>query len=278
MPDWSIAVAGDSFTELGYLGYDDLFTSILARVLKVPVLNLGTSYTGPLAQLSYLRDYGIGANTKHTIIVFFEGNDLDDLADERRALDRPNETRQRGSREFRKQSSLARAINQMMRRAMSTLRRRAEPSYITAHFKSSHGQIPVTLMYTPPGRAQLSRETTNQLDDFFREYSVFGRDRRVTVWLAYMPSKRRVLHGQIAFTSAASNNLKNWQPTDLPEVISELCDRYRVRFIDLTPSLIAETNRSRQLLYNSIWDTHLNARGSLVVAQELSRHLSGQDW
>jgi hypothetical protein len=84
--DWAIAVAGDSFTELGHLAYEQLFTSILARILNVSVLNLGTSYTGPLTQLSYLQDYGIAASTKHTMIVFFEGNDLEELAGEYEAF------------------------------------------------------------------------------------------------------------------------------------------------------------------------------------------------
>lgn len=86
MTDWAIAVAGDSFTELGYLPDEQLFTSILARILNVSVKNLGASYTGPLTQLSYLNDYGIAARTKHTIIVFYESNDLKDLGDEYKEL------------------------------------------------------------------------------------------------------------------------------------------------------------------------------------------------
>ena len=44
--------------------------------------------------------------------------------------------------------------------------------------------------------------------------------------------------------------LERWQPTDLPQVIADLCDQYGVRFIDLTPALIKETIRTGQLLYN----------------------------
>ncbi|MGC8990233.1 MAG: hypothetical protein ACP5MD_08950, partial [Verrucomicrobiia bacterium] len=46
--DWEVAVAGDSFTELGHLPYHQLFTTMLARRLNLRVLNLGVGNTGPL--------------------------------------------------------------------------------------------------------------------------------------------------------------------------------------------------------------------------------------
>ena len=277
MSDWEVAVAGDSFTELGYLPYEELFTSILARLLGVSVINLGTSYTGPLTQLSYLDDYGISASTKDTIIMFFEGNDLDDLADEYKALLRWRQTGQRDYRASSKQTSLVKALNGVVEHVHRKLSHRDESDYITAYFKSPQGDIPVTLNYTPPGSSELPKETMQHLNYFFRKYADFGKDRHVTVWLAYLPTKRRVLHGQIEFAGGAAERLRNWQPTDLPEVISELCDQYGIRFIDLTPALIREAKHNKQLLYNSIYDTHLNSHGSLVVGQELARHFSGQN-
>jgi hypothetical protein len=56
--------------------------------------------------------------------------------------------------------------------------------------------------------------------------------------------------------------------------ISEISDRYGIGFIDLTLAFVEETNRSGGLLYNPISDTHLNSRGSLIVAKEFTRHLS----
>lgn len=277
MADWEIAVAGDSFTELGYLPYEQLFTSILAKILNVSVLNLGTSYTGPLTQLSYLHDYGIAASTRHTIIVFFEGNDLEDLVWEYKDLDRWKKTGQRGSREFKKQPSLVRALYEVVGRVRRKPPHRSESNPVTAYFESSQGDIPVTLDYTPPGRAQLSKETMDQLNYFFRQYADFGKARQITAWLAYMPCKERVLHGQLEFSASAAEEFKNWQPTDLPEVISGLCDQYGIKFIDLTPALIRETLNKKQLLHNSIYDNHLNSHGSLVVGQELARHFSGQN-
>src|SRR4029077_10115198 len=101
---------------------------------------------------------------------------------------------------------------------------------------------------------------------------------QVTVWLAYMPTKLRVLHGHLEFSENTLTKLpklkklKTWEPTDLPQVIQGLCEQFGVRFIDLTPALIKETIQTGQLLYNSLDDTHLNKHGSHVVGEELTRN------
>ena len=89
-----------------------------------------------------------------------------------------------------------------------------------------------------------------------------------------MPWKLRVVDGHVEFTRGATELQKKWKPSDLPQAISEISDRYGIDFIDSTAALVEETNRSGELLYNPISDTHLNSRGSLVVAKELAGHLS----
>ena len=89
-----------------------------------------------------------------------------------------------------------------------------------------------------------------------------------------MPWKLRVVDGHVEFTRGATESQKKWKPSDLPQAISEISDRYGIGFIDLTPALVEETNRSGGLLYNPISDTHLNSRGSMIVAKEFARHLS----
>ena len=279
LKSWDIAIAGDSFTELGYLPYEELFTTVLGRTLNIAVLNLGASYTGPLTQLSYLKDYGLSARTKHTVIMFFEGNDIGDLAGEYGNLVHWQQTGERESREFKKQSSLVRFLfARVMQLAQKIWPKHRERNVITGYFKSLEGKVPVTLVFTTPGRSDLSPETIQELRYFFSEYSAFGKKRGVSLWLAYVPAKERVLHDRLELSESTLTKipklkkLKNWQPTDLPQVIGEMCDQYGVQFIDLSPALIKETNRSGQLLYNALNDTHLNRQGSRIIGQELARH------
>jgi hypothetical protein len=273
--DWDIVVAGDSFTELGSLRDEELFTTILGESLNMRVLNLGTSYTGPLTQLSYLRDYGISGSTKHAFIVFFEGNDLNDLAREYKDLIRWRESGQRGYREFKRQPSAVRALYRLLKNV--AVRPGKQTGYVHAYFQSPHGNIPISLFFTPPARADISEETKDHLNYFFGEYTKFRKERQITAWLVYMPSKERVLHGQMKFSNGTSDKFRHWRPTDLPALISELCDQYGIKFVDLTPALIRETARNKQLLYNSIYDFHLNSHGSLVVGQELARQFLRQN-
>jgi len=276
LSDWTIAISGDSFTELGYLADEQLFTSIVGRTLGLAVANLGTSYTGPLTQLSYLREYGVAPGTTDTVMVFFEGNDLENLDAEDEALTRWKETGHREFREFTRQPSLVRALQQVFTRVFS-ISKSSEQSPVSAYFASAQGDVPVTLDHTPPGRTGLPEPTRRRLDTVFGQYAELGRARSLRVWMAYMPIKQRVHDGQLAFAAAATDGQRTWRPSDLPGVISELCERHGIRFIDLTPALVADAHRNGRLLYNSLWDMHLNADGSRVVGEELARRLAGRD-
>jgi len=88
-----------------------------------------------------------------------------------------------------------------------------------------------------------------------------------------MPCKHRVLFEQIEYTPQTSELIKNWKPSNLDSVISELCNAYDINFINLTEVLKTETKRKKLLLYNSIFDTHLNSIGSRVVGQDLARQV-----
>ncbi|NLH75004.1 MAG: hypothetical protein GX456_18305 [Verrucomicrobia bacterium] len=272
LQDWEIAVAGDSFTELGYLPYDQLFTSVMGRILKARVLNLGVSATGPLNQLHLLEQYGIARSTRHTIIVFCEANDLEDVEAEESNLAVYKAIGRRVDRSLKPQTSFLRAIcDRFLGENETASRCDATPD---AFFVSDTNRIPVSLFSAPPGRKNLPGHVAASLAKFMSNYAEFGRNRGLTTWLAYMPVKERVLYGQLEFTERVIPVIRDWTPSDLPDFVAELCATNGVRFIDLTPALIKETTESGELTYNGLYETHLNARGSAAVAKELAKHLA----
>lgn len=272
LQDWEIAVAGDSYTELGYLPYDQLFTSIMGRILKARVLNLGVSATGPLNQLHLLEQYGIAPSTRHTVIVFCEANDLEDLQSEESNLAAYKAIGWRVDRSLKPQTSFLRAIcDKLLGEDEIASRCDATPD---AFFVSGTNRIPVSLFSAPPGRANLPGHVAASLAEFISDYAEFGRKHGLTTWLAYMPVRERVLYGQLEFTEKVIPVIREWTPSDLPDFIADLCTTNGVRFIDLTPALIRETTESRELTYNGLCETHLNARGSAAVARELAKHLA----
>jgi hypothetical protein len=269
LKDWELVVVGDSFTELGYLTHEQLFTTLLGEKLHLRVRNLGLSETGPLAQLSCLQQYGVAPSTRRALVVFFEGNDLQDLVQEQALLEQARATGHRPYRTFRKRSSVLRAAYKLGEHVV-----KKPPSLVTAIFPSAQGPVQVGFLYAPPGRADLSVEVQRGLDDCLARYARFGREHGIEMWLAFMPCKERVLHGMVEFVPDAPAKFRQWQPTDLPAFMGELAAKHGVRFVDLTGVLTEETRRTRELLHNPIYDTHINARGSAVVAAELARHLA----
>jgi hypothetical protein len=272
LSDWEIAVAGDSFTELGYLPYDQLFTSIMGRILNARVLNLGVSATGPLNQLHLLEQYGIAPSTRHTIIVFCEANDLEDLQAEESNIAVHKAIGRRVDRSLKPQTSFLRAIfDKLLGEDGPVSRCDATPD---AFFVSGTNRIPVSLFSAPPGRTNLPGHVVASLAKFLNDYAEFGRKHGLTTWLAYMPVRERVLYGQLEFTDTVIPVIREWTPSDLPDFVADLCATNGVRFVDLTPALIRETTESRELTYNGLCETHLNARGSAAVARELAKHLA----
>jgi hypothetical protein len=275
LSNWHIAVAGDSFTELGYLPQEELFTSILSNLLNVPVLNLGVSYTGPLTHVSYLREFGISDTTRHLLIVFFEGNDLLDLVREYQALERWKNGGKRELRQFTTQTSLVPALLEGILLFGKKLKPKSDNDLVQAFFNTSKEKFPVTLNYAPPGMSQIRANTSlmEKLHYFFKEYSSLKND-TVTTWLAYMPCKHRVLYNFLEYSPETDIMISEWIPSDLPVLIQELSKQYGVQFIDLTPALVSETTKSKKLVYNSLFDSHLNRYGSEIVGHELARHLT----
>lgn len=272
--DWEIAVAGNSFTELGSLTDDELHTTILGERLGVRVRNLGVSQTGPLTHLTYLESFGVAPSTRHVMIVFFEGNELWDLKEEFEALLQSRETGQREYRVIEGGNSILRTLESVWQAY------RAPPigpdSSIQAYFRTGEGEVPLTLVYAPASAAEVlpDEPLVRALDHFFTSYAGFAAREDVTPWLIYMPVKLRAMHGHLRFTDRGRDRFGWWTPTDLPELIGDYSARHGIGFIDLTPALAAETARARETLYYTIYDTHLNPGGSRVVAEEIARQLS----
>ena len=272
LSDWEIAVAGDSFTELGFLPQDRLFTTLLAEKLGVRVRNLGVSHTGPLTQLHYLRTYGLAPSTRRVAIAFYEGNDLDNLDLKYSQWRRFRKTGWRPAGLFHPQTSLLRAIGQAILRA--DVRHSPPNEVVPDAFLHLGGRtIPVSFDDVPVGSAEVAPETREALEYVFREYAAFARAHHVQPWLFYFPCKVRVWHGMLEFNEKTRVDASDWQPTDLPEYLRRLARGHGLYFVDLTPALIRETRATQKLLFNPIVDTHFTALGSAVVADELARVL-----
>ncbi len=265
LKEWRLVFAGDSFTELGYLRYEDLFTTQVGEMLHVGVKNLGVGYTGTLTQTCYLKLFGKSPDTTDAFLVFYEGNDLEDLLrEESYLLDLRMHLKLHISplERIETQSSALKAAYRSLTSAWKRHR------YQNAYFIARDGRIPVTVNEPPPGRAEMPEGLRAMLESSLSGWGSAARELGLRPWVVFMPCKRRVLDGHLEFDDNADSRVKDWHPNDLPDVVKEMSERNGMRFIDLTAGLAEET-RQGELTYNTIYDSHLNREGSLCVARTL---------
>ncbi len=275
LADWRIVVVGDSFTELGYLPHHDLFSSRIADGLDVRVKNLGVSFTGTLSHCYYLREHGIAESTTDVLLVFFEGNDVDETLEEYSALQRWRSTGERDYRDLTagEQTSFIRAAAKILSQATNG---ETEPDMCNEIFTTGDQHVDVTVMYTPSNKADLIAEARTAVRYALADYAAIATVHHLRPWLVYMPCKRRILDGHLVFSEHASRSLVDWLPSDLPRWVEEICEHNEIRFVDLTP-ILAEQASLGQLTYNHTWDTHLNRDGALLVAKVISDSI-GREW
>jgi hypothetical protein len=268
LQDWDIVVAGDSFTELGHLPQEALSTSVLARALGRRVKNLGASACATLTQLAYLERYGVAASTRDALLVFFEGNDLRELEQEFYAREVWRKTGESPFARPGPQTSLIVGLVEGLRR----LRGQGRAVDVTdALFEGRSGKIPVTVMQTPTALATWTSEEQGRFASVLQRYAAFAADHHLRPWLVYLPCKLRVQREHLTFLARAKQRLSHWTPDELPHAVGEICAARGIFFVDATPALRAEAEASGELLYSSIYDTHLDARGAEVVGQAMAR-------
>lgn len=269
LADWDIVVTGDSFTESGYLPYEDLYTTMLGKMLHKRVKNLGVSDTGNFTQASYLRAYGRAPSCRSAVMAFFEGNDLDDNVEEIRNLKKFHATGERPNREIGRESSLLRTLYHFARdfRKMNFRQR----SYANATYLAAGKEVPVTIADAPPAPDKMSAAQRDSLRTAIATWARTCKENKADAFLLYIPCKRRVLHGHLE--QGKDYPEPDWQLNDLPAYVAREAAAQGVRCIDATPALVSLAAQG-VLTYNPIYDTHLNREGHRVVATVLADALN----
>jgi hypothetical protein len=272
LTDWDVVIAGDSFTEAGYLAYEDLFTSQLAQQTGLRVRNLGQSGTGTIYQNCLLEHFGVSPSTKHAVIAYYEGNDptetlyehgllRDALAQHVDPQSRPNALDL-----LPKQTSFLRAIYDR-----ATTPTPQPESHCHAYYIHGQQRVPLSIYSVPIKFADLAAEAPQVSEQALADFVTFCRAHEITPWLVYLPSKIRVLPGYLEVVPGYEH-LLTWDMGDIRERIQAICQRQNIAFIDTTPAL-RDSVEQGHWPFNTIYDTHLNATGSHCVGRVLAATL-----
>lgn len=290
LADWDIVVAGDSFTESGYLPDNEIFTGILAAATDRRVKNLGISDTGNFSHSFYLKSYGKSPSSRTAVLAFFEGNDLVDDIKELKDLAKYKATGERPTKEIGPEPSLIRTLYHLARDykkmslrpqslANATYFAKQSPGHLidpahiaNASFISDGTAIPVTIADAPPTPEQMTAEQKAALGEALDTWAKTCRELKMDSWLAYLPCKRRVLHGHLR--QGADYPDPGWQLNELPSYVASECAARGIRFVDTTPPL-ADLAAKGVLTFNPIYDTHYNREGHRAVGETLAAALKG---
>jgi hypothetical protein len=272
LTDWEIAVVGDSFVELGYLSYEQLYTTRLGKALGRRVKNLGVSQTGPLTYQYYLDNYGRAPSVRDAVMIFYEGNDLGDLEVETKRLERAMSTGQRELRELPRQTSLIRFLLQLPK---NLAHKNAWHEFLRSKgtFQSKTGPVPIGVLEVPPKQGDIDDKRKKALGEALASWANTAREMGARPWLLYMPCKLRVTYGLVEFNADAPSDVVNWKPDDLSGLVMGLAEQVGIHAISVLDELRHEAE-SGVLPYNGTWDSHLNDRGSVIVSQVLVKRLA----
>ena len=270
LDDWEIVVVGDSFTELGNLSDDQLFTSILASTVGKRVKNLGASYTGTRTQIQYLSSFGKSDTTRIAVLAFFEGNDIEETVSEvyrKVNIDLGELSLNDFFGDNLIQTSL---VGFILDRITDSPVEKIAITRDNAAVQLPNGDTArVGINYMPLNEIQLG-EAGVMMQTAISDWAKMCQSQGLEPWLVYLPCKHRVLHPLgLRFDVDVNPLLKAWMPSDLPQWVNRECQKNNVTFIDTTSALI-DSARDGEIPFNLIYDTHLNARGSAIVAAELA--------
>jgi len=268
----SLALIGDSFVEGVLVPHQKLVSTQLSNAFGVEVANLGQSGYGPQQELIVLRRFGVKLSPKVVVWMFFEGNDLLDVA------------RYEGLIANRKQilhdrNSLFQ--RSFLRNVLYTLAGYTAPrvNKDTGEARRRSGQLKQTgeTIYFAYAGTDLSQEELSSLkttQDCLLKAQSISEESGAKLLLAYVPTKYRVYRDLCDFPQDGYG--RTWKLNNLPSQFESWSKEHGIAFIDLT-SALRKSAADGELVYFPD-DGHWNSNGQTVVAQTLEKLIRAAGW
>ncbi len=270
LKDWNAVVVGDSYTELGYLPFDQLSSSVAAKETGLQIKNLGVCNTGLLTYARYLRHFGAAPSCKRVVYVMFEGNDVQDTTGEYEALQLFERTGERKYKDIGPQTSFVKAVADLIHSKAKPVR---PQSFQNAWFQAGGPELPITISNELPVDPEAM--TAVQIAAVKAGISAMAAEARalhLDVSLVYVPLNNRVYHGMLRFDSKLPQEVRDWQPHGLAAWIAGLCKQENIAFLDAYPPLRAAAEQGHYV-HNRILDCHVNAEGARIIGDVIASAL-----
>lgn len=262
-----MVVIGDSMVEGMTVPHDRLTTTLLERSENQPVANFGQYGYGPGQELVALKRYALPLHPRIVIWVFFEGNDLDDLAGYRRAIAHPQSFWDR---------FVQRSFTRVVYRGVSRFFAPAKPLGVTrSGVIQRPGETPVTVYFTFTAHPLTGNDlkAVDGTAGIIAEAYKLSAARGARFLFVFAPDKFRVYHDFCQFP--AQSECPQWTVNDLPERMrrSVAAIAPGAGYLDLTPALVDAAKHGMLPYYSD--DIHWTPEGHQVAAEAIAQYLSG---
>ena len=262
-----VVVLGDSFIESPLVPYEDILTSVLARIGDLSVANIALAGWGPGEELAALESIVPGLRPRVVVWAFFEGNDPENLAGFASWTERGRPQRRTPER-----LSLARAAATRIVAGARPTDPRAASS--RGSFRTSDGQE-VLMYFGRPARTDLDERFFERLRPVVEAADSAVQDLDAHLVFVFVPMKFRVYHDLVALPPGSA--LREWQVGNLPDQMRSWLASFapEITFLDATVPLRAAA-RGGEVVY-LLDDTHWSAAGHRAVAEALAAVIHGRE-
>jgi SGNH hydrolase-like domain, acetyltransferase AlgX len=271
-----IVVIGDSFVE-GYLVPQARISSTrLAELFETNVCNLGQADYGPGHELTVLRKIGIPLRPKFVVWLFYEGNDLSDLAEyewasrDPRAYDRVVNGFDKRSFTFNALARFGGWTNSLLWWDSSLVATRSGiiPS------KDSRAETRMYFVTEPQGSSVQTLNLLNRTFEILTKASSLCESSATRLLVVYVPLKFRVYRDLLRLSD--ESDLKRWRVNDFPDRFGRWCRSAGIDYVDLTPALRREAADGSLVYFPD--DEHWTDEGHRVAAEEIARAIKATGW
>lgn len=305
-----VVVLGDSFTELPYIDYDEVWPNVLAARTGLRIRNLAVSGHAPTQQLVVLRTWGRAYKPRLVIFAFYEGNDIlecEAFEDFRLSgLNYPVWLVRRyagrmGWFERRPVVAILRMLLLPYKRigeAWGRDRARRRSQFNPIEFEAGGHRLKIGLLSTNLNilkddaaavRSQAGWPLCRRALEAMKETC---DEAGATFLVVYIPTKERVylplLRDRLAaedvydFAAGYHEELAGMSPEEFvtalfdnmdatEAAVRELCGERAIPFLSLTEPFRQAARGGRMIFFP--YDTHWNAEGNRIAADEIERFL-----
>ena len=262
-----VAVIGDSFVEGLTVPDPELTTSHLAAWRREVVANLGQGGYGPQQELVVLKRYGLPLLPRTVVWMFFEGNDLKDVVDYRRA--------RQMHLDFWHTFYLRSFTRNSVQEIKKLLFAPAKPLGVepSALFQTSGGGE-ITIYFGSPSAA-LSEQDISALYETISTLSAAYKlcaAQNARLIFVFVPTKFRVFRDYCQLPQRSE--CRNWVVNDLPKRLRNAMASISpdLGFVDLTANFAAAVRGGQMPYYSD--DPHLSPEGHKIAAEAINEVLS----